>query len=107
MRVNSGTTRTPPGHRDKAQNSGTVPAIPGRLATMQIDDVDGPIANTSIIIHGAITSLSPVKKGGNSNFFDRTLADETSKIQVVGFDVQQQRKLNNYHQKNIHVELIN
>ena len=25
----------------------------------------------------------------------------------MGFDVQQQRKLNNYHQKNIPVELIN
>ena len=37
MRVNSGTTRTPPGHRDKAQNSGTVPAIPGRLATMRLE----------------------------------------------------------------------
>ena len=30
-------------------------------AIEQIDDVDGPIVNTSI--HGAITSLSPVKKG--------------------------------------------
>ena len=53
-------------------------------AIEQIDDVDGPIANTSI--HGAITSLSPVKKGRNSIFFDGTLADETSKIRVVGFD---------------------
>ena len=35
------------------------------------------------------------------------IADETSKIRVVGFDTQQQRKLNNYHQKNIPVELIN
>ena len=74
-------------------------------AIEQIDNVDGPIANTSI--HGAITSLSPVKKGRNSIFFDDTLADETSKIRVVGFDAQQQRKLNNYHQKNIPVELIN
>ena len=56
--------------------------------------MDGPIANTSIIIHGAITSLSPVKKGGNFIFFDGTLADETSKIQAVGFVAQQQRKLN-------------
>ena len=40
-------------------------------AIEQIDDVDGPIANTSI--HGTITSLSPVKKGRNSIFFDGTL----------------------------------
>ena len=44
-------------------------------AIEQIDDVDGPIANTSI--HGAITSLSPVKKGRNSIFFDGTLAEKS------------------------------
>ena len=36
-------------------------------AIEQIDDVDGPIVNTSI--HGAITSLSPVKKGHNFLIF--------------------------------------
>ena len=49
-----------------------------------IEQCGRAIANTSI--HGAITSLSPVKKGRNSIFFDGTLADETSKIRVVGFD---------------------
>ena len=36
MSVNSGTLLPQPGHlRDKAQKPGTVPAIPGRLATMR------------------------------------------------------------------------
>ena len=45
-----------------------------------IDDVDGPATNTTI--HGAITALSPVKKGRNSLFFDGTLADDTSTIRL-------------------------
>ena len=64
----------------------------------RIDDVDGPISSTRM--HGAIISLSPVKKGRKSIFFDGMLADNTSKIRLVGFDAQQQRKLNDYHQKN-------
>ena len=66
----------------------------------QLDDVDRPIVNTRI--HGAITSISPIKRGRNSIFLDGTLADETSKIRVVGFDSQQQRKLNNYHKNERH-----
>ena len=71
----------------------------------EITDVDRPIASTKI--HGAITSLSPIKKGRKSIFFDGTLADATSKIRVVGFDAHQQRKLQEYHQKNVAAELEN
>ena len=42
------------------------------------------MANTKI--HGSITSLSPIKKGRNSVFFDGTPADGASKIRVVDFD---------------------
>ena len=35
------------------------------------------------------------------------LADETSKIRVVGFETQQQKKLSDYHQKNIPIQLVN
>ena len=38
-------------------------------------------------------------------FFDRLLADETSQIRLVGFQGIQQRKLNDYYEKNIPVEL--
>ena len=70
-----------------------------------IDDVKGPISSTSI--HGAVVTLSPVKKGRKSNFFDGMLADETSQIRLVGFQGMQQRKLNELYQKNVPVELEN
>ena len=40
-------------------------------------------------------------------FFDGLLADKTSQIQLLGFQGMQQRKLNEYHQKNIAVALEN
>ena len=70
-----------------------------------IDNVDGPMSSTSI--HGAVVTLSPVKKGRKAMFFDGLLADETSQIRLVGFQGMQQQKLNDYHQKNIAVELQN
>ena len=47
-----------------------------------INDVDAPMSSTSI--HGAVVTLSPVKKGRKSTFFDGLLADETSQIRLVG-----------------------
>ena len=67
-----------------------------------IDDVNGPKSSTSI--HGAVVTLSPVKKRWKSMFFDGMLADET---RLVGFHGMQQQKLNEYHQKNIPVEIAN
>ena len=58
-------------------------------------------------MHGAIIPLSPVQRGRKSLFFDGMLADESSKIPLVGFDAQQQRKLHEYHQKNVAVQLVN
>ena len=57
-----------------------------------INDVDGPMSSTSI--HGAVVTLSPVKKGRKPMFFDGLLADESSQIRLVGFQGMQQRKLN-------------
>ena len=38
-----------PGHsRDKAQTTGTVPAIPGRLATMNLSQRSAPVAIRSV-----------------------------------------------------------
>ncbi len=71
----------------------------------EISALDRPITSTKL--HGAVTSLSPIKKGRNSIFFDGTLADEKSKIRFVGFDAHQQRKLDEYHQRNVPVELAN
>ena len=72
----------------------------------EFDNIDdGPAVN--ITIHGAVTSLSPVKRGRCSIFFDGMLADETSKIRLVEFDVAQQKKLQDFQLKKIPVELVN
>ena len=43
----------------------------------QLDGMEEPIASASL--HGAITSLSPIKKGRNTSYFDGTIADESKK----------------------------
>ena len=48
-----------------------------------------------------------MKKGRNSVFFDGTLADNTSTIRLVGFAPAQQKKLEEYQQKKVAVELHN
>jgi len=70
-----------------------------------ITDQEKLMLNTSL--HGAIMSLSPINKGGKSLFFDRMLADDTSKVQVVGFEAHQQKKLNELYQKNGPIQLVN
>ena len=61
----------------------------------------------STSIHSAVVTLSPLKKGRKAMFFDGLLADESSQIRLVGFQGMQQRKLNDYHKKNIAVALEN
>lgn len=53
--------------------------------------IDKPLPNASI--HAAITSLSPVKRGKNSFYFDGMLTDGTTNLRVVGFTAEQQKKL--------------
>jgi len=65
-----------------------------------ITDLEKPMLNTSL--HGAITSLSPIKKGWKPLFFDRMLEDDTSKVRVVGFEADLQKKLNELYQKMVH-----
>lgn len=67
--------------------------------------MNGPLSSTSI--HGTVVTLLPVKKGRKALFFDGMLADETSQIRVVEFQGVRQRILNEYHQKNIPVEISN
>ena len=42
--------------------------------------------------------ILPVKKGRMCLFFDGEIADDTSKIRLVGFDASQQRKLSGLHE---------
>ena len=70
-----------------------------------LDAVEKPIANASV--HGAITSLSPVKKGRNTNYFDGTIADERTKLRLVGFSSDQQRKLSSFFKNGTTINLQN
>ena len=64
-----------------------------------IDDIDDPTTNTTI--HGAITALSPVKKGRNCIFFDGSLEDDTSTMRLVGFAAAQQKNMKNTSRKRL------
>ena len=60
----------------------------------RLDLLEQPVANASL--HGALTSLSVVKKGRNSTYFDGTLYDGHRQIRSVGFLPGQQKKLDNF-----------
>ena len=70
-----------------------------------INDVDKTIPNSSLC--GTLTSLSPMKPGRNSSYFEGTLADYTSKIRFVGFETFQQRKLSELFEQKATVKLMN
>ena len=71
----------------------------------QLTEIDEPC--TSLNVHGAVTSISPIKKGRKALFFDATLADTTSKVRPVGFSPQQQILLNDLRTTGSPVELTN
>ena len=73
----------------------------------EFDSIDEVKAAGSSTIHGAVASVSPIKKGRNSIFFDGFIADQTSKIRMVGFDCQQQKKISHFHSKNTPVTIVN
>lgn len=70
-----------------------------------LSELDEPC--TSAELYGAITAISPIKKGRNSDFFDATLADTTSKVRLVGFTPQQQIQLKNLHVAKSPVKITN
>ena len=48
------------------------------------------------IVHGVISSLSPMKKGKTSNFFHGNLTDGKTHLRVVGFQDAQRKRLVSY-----------
>ena len=60
----------------------------------RLDLLTRPVPNASL--HGAVTLLSPVKKGRNSNYFDGTLYDGHRQVRTVGFLPAQQKKLDGF-----------
>ena len=71
----------------------------------QLDGIEEPIASANL--HGAITSLSPIKKGRNTSYFDGSIADESKKLRLVGFNSDQQRKLNTFFKNGTTINLKN
>ena len=63
--------------------------------------------HTNVTLDGAITTLSPVKKGKRSSYFDGAMTDGTSHLRIVGFNSDQQRKLTMYFEKKEPTRLIN
>ena len=71
----------------------------------QLTDITEPIPNA--ILHGAVTNISPIKKGRlNTSYFDATLADRKSSVRVVGFSPQHQIQLSDLHKAKSPVELV-
>ena len=64
--------------------------------TQEVDDYSNLGEMETVNIHGVLKTLSPVKKGKHSNFFDGVLTDRTSKMRVVGFRSEHRRKLGTF-----------
>ena len=67
------------------------------------DSVEQPIPSASL--HGIVTSLSPLKKGVKSAYFDGTVSDGTSKLRVVGFSTKQQKLMEDFMVKKQPIQL--
>ena len=70
-----------------------------------LKELDAPTASATV--HGAVTSISPVKKGRKSAYFEATLADTTSMVRLVGFSNQHQIALNELHVNKSPVKITN
>ena len=71
---------------------------------LDLDGLQEPIANASV---EGITSVSPIKKGKTSNYFDGTVTDSTAKVRLVGFTASQQKKVNEYMTQNQPIKIEN
>ena len=69
----------------------------------KLQDLDKPLKNASV--HGLVTSLSPIKKGRTCSYFDGTLTDGSDKIRFVGFGGSQQRKMSDYKERSLTINL--
>ena len=61
--------------------------------------------SSSATLHGAVTSLSPMKKGKSCEYFDGSLSDQTANIRFVGFSTSVRRKLLQHKEKSDPVTL--
>lgn len=66
-----------------------------------LEELNKPIPNANI--HAAVTMLSSVK-GKHSVFFDGTISDGTSKMRIVGFSPEHQKKLHSFQEKKMPIK---
>ena len=69
------------------------------------DDVSQPYPNANL--HAVIKSLSPVKKGRHSIYFDGVLTDGSSTLRLVGFRSEQQKRLSTFSRDKTPISLQN
>ena len=69
------------------------------------EEVDKAISSANV--YGVVTSLSPVKKGHKSNYFEGTVSDGNSKLWLVGFDARQQKRMDEFKVKKQPLEIRN
>ena len=74
-----------------------------RAELKDLDSLEEPVSNASV--HGVLCSLSPVKKGRKSSYFEGVVSDGKSKVRLVGFSNTQQLKMREFmdNKKAIHL----
>ena len=63
---------------------------------LKFEQLEKPIAKASV--HGAMLSVSKVKKGRSSVYFDGMLTDGMTQVRVVGLRPEQQKKLQSFEE---------
>lgn len=58
-------------------------------------------------IHGYVSSISPMKKGKTSNFFDAEISDGETDMRLVGFQQSQRKRLEDFHSTSNPVTIAN
>lgn len=71
----------------------------------RFDTLQEPVSNASV--HGTITTLSPVKKGKHSVYFEGTITDGSTNLRLVGFSSDQQKKLASFRDQHKPTHLQN
>ena len=68
-----------------------------KLELEEVDSLEEPVSTASL--HAVVSSLSPVKKGRNSDYFEGTVTDGKSTVRLVGFKRSQQSKIQRFMDK--------
>ena len=88
--------------RDMAQGNG----LKRKREVLEVEDMEllEELLSTASV-HGVISSLSPVKKGCKSNFFNGSVSDGKSKVRLVGFSSSQRTRMKSLMDKKQPVKL--